>query len=666
MKSVKTQLLVGLTATIGIVMLGVISIAYWNTSNMVRSQLEEKFQMQAQKLANGFDIHMQQEKTIMTSFGKQGTPQFFVIREDVQKQFELLKRLHDDFPQWSPVTFFPDLSGKTVATHIEKVVDASKLDYVKQIPAGKPFLSDPILSVATGKSIVVGAAPIVIDGKVVGSLAGGIPLELFTKEIDELKIGQAGYSMLVSPKGIIASHPNKELVMKKKLEDLNLPALVRAMTEIDQGQGGHLITRIDNMEYLVAYAPTQDHWGIFVAVPTSEEFAPIERLKWVFAGLFVVGMLITLAVVNVIANRMVRPLKEMVKYIEKVSEGDFTEQTMTRMNTVHTNQNDEVGQLRTAMKTMRAKLCTILQQVASATEKVARASEQLKTGADESAQATKQVIASVDIVASGTERQINAVDNSSRTIESMAKGSQEIADNTSKVVSTAEAASTAARRGRETISDAVNQMIHIEETVSQSATVVTKLGERSKEIGQIVDTIAGIASQTNLLALNAAIEAARAGEQGRGFAVVAEEVRRLAEQSQEAAKQIAERLGEIMGETDKAVITMNDGNREVKVGTETVNSAGNVFNQIDVLIEQVSEQIHQMSGATRQMAEGSQHVVQSMQEIAAISSKTAAETQTVSAATEQQSASMEEMVTACEDLSKMAHELRNSLQKFQI
>ena len=140
----------------------------------------------------------------------------------------------------------------------------------------------------------------------------------------------------------------------------------------------------------------------------------------------------------------------------------------------------------------------------------------------------------------------------------MSAGIQQVAVNANAVSGMADKTTNAASQGDKAVDAAINQMKNIERSVSSSAQVVAKLGERSKEIGQIVDAISGIAGQTNLLALNAAIEAARAGEQGRGFAVVAEEVRKLAEQSQEAAKQIANLISEIQTETDSAVVAMDD------------------------------------------------------------------------------------------------------------
>jgi len=666
MKSIKTQLIAIVTAIIGFVLLSVITIAYWNTANLLQSNLEEKFQVQVQQLANGFDIHMQKEKTIMESFGKQGLVQFPLILGDTEKQIQFVQRMHNDFPQWNPVTFFPDVIGKAVTTSLGTMVDASQLAYVKRIAAGKSFLEEPIVSVANGKAIVVGASPISINGKVVGAMAGGIPLEGFTKEIDEAKIGQAGYGILVTPKGMIVSHPNKDFIMKKTLNDLDNPSLLQAMNDINNGKSGHITTVISDIEYLIAYAPTQDGWGVFAVIPTVEEFATVVKLKWIFTGLFIISMLVVFFAVNILGNRIAAPLREMVGYIQKVSEGDFTKETLLAMNKSKYNPKDEIGQLDLTMKEMREKLWGMLKQVSQATEQMASSSIQLKAGAEASASAANQIAVSVTNVAAGAEHQVDVVNQNAATVEQMAASSQEIVVHTSEVAALSQKAAITAKDGSQGIQNAVTQMSNIEKTVMESSKVVTKLGDRSKEIGQIVDTIAGIAGQTNLLALNAAIEAARAGEQGKGFAVVAEEVRKLAEQSQEAAKRIAGLIGEIQSETDKAVTAMKDGTHEVKRGSEIVDSTGQAFQQIVVLIEQVSERMHTVLTATQQMAGGSQDVATAMREMTTIHAENSSEIQTVSAATQEQSASMEEIAASCDSLSQLAKELRGSLEKFQI
>ena len=183
---------------------------------------------------------------------------------------------------------------------------------------------------------------------------------------------------------------------------------------------------------------------------------------------------------------------------------------------------------------------------------------------------------------------------------------------------------------------------------------------------EVVSFIKNIAGQTNLLGLNAAIEAARVGEQGRGFAVVAEEVRKLAEQSQEATKQISELIGGIQGDTEQAVAAMDNGTREVKLGAEVVNTAGQAFHEIVTLVEQVSDQVREVSSTIEQMAIGSQQIVESVNRIDHLSKEAAGQAQTVSAATEEQSASMEEIASSSQSLAQLALELRDAVGKFRV
>jgi len=382
-------------------------------------------------------------------------------------------------------------------------------------------------------------------------------------------------------------------------------------------------------------------------------------IRIMLGSLFVSFVL--LGVCGMFITRMITgPLRTMVLVCEEFAAGDFREKPRKLVR------KDEIGQLADALAKMRDSLRAVFKKVNESAELVAASSEELTAGAEQSAQASNQVAVSIGEVAAGAEKQVYAINETAEVVDHMMTGLQQVASNTNLVADKSSQAAGTAKEGGKSVDKAVNQMVKIEQTVNHSAQVVTTLGERSKEIGQIVDTISGIAAQTNLLALNAAIEAARAGEQGRGFAVVAEEVRKLAEQSQDAAKKIAMLIGEIQGDTDKAVVAMSEGTREVKIGTEVVTTAGHAFEEIEILVTEVSNQVKEISSALQVMENGSQQIVSSVKQIGNLSKNASSEAQTVSAATEEQSASMEEIASSSQSLAKMAQDLQEVISKFRV
>lgn len=374
------------------------------------------------------------------------------------------------------------------------------------------------------------------------------------------------------------------------------------------------------------------------------------------------ALIVGIGIGIVISKMVVGALRSVTADLSRLAKGDYS----FSVPKASLAKRDEIGIMARAMDDMLKAMRGIVGQISHSAELVAASSEQLTASSAEAAQAATQVAGAITDVAKGSANQLKEVDETTSIVEQLSTGIQDVAANASNAAVMAQQTSTAAQEGGKAVHMAANQMAQIEKSVDDSAQLVGKLGERSLEIGKIVDAISGIAGQTNLLALNAAIEAARAGEQGRGFAVVAEEVRKLAEQSQYAAKQIAELISEIREDTDKAVNAMNEGTREVKTGTEVVSEAGRTFGEIVNLIEQVSDQVNGISAAIEQMAASSQHIVVSVQEIDQISKTASAHTQTVSAATEEQLASMEEIASSSQMLAKMAEELRDITLKFKV
>lgn len=536
-------------------------------------------------------------------------------------------------------------------------------EYYIQAMAGNAHTTDPLFSRSTGNLVCNIAIPIKSSGKVIGVVFGSVDMKEFSETVQQRKAGQTGYAYVVQSDGLIVVYPNKEFVMKvNSVTDNQFSSDVKAVNaRIAKGETGIESYEYQGKERYVAFTPLAGtKLRLAINVPKDEVYGAVSALTTITLITIVCVLIVASFLIALYARRLAKPIQELELAADRVASGDLSE-----INLGITS-NDEIGRLAHSFEKMTHNLRTIIQKVSNATTQVAASSEQLTASADQSSQAAGQVAASITDVAEGANQQMTVAAETASVINRIVDSIRQIAENTDQVASHSAEATDKAKQGDVAIEKAVVQMRQIETTVNSSAQVVIKLGERSKEIGNIVDTISGIAGQTNLLALNAAIEAARAGEQGRGFAVVAEEVRKLAEQSQEAAKQIAALIGEIQTDTDKAVVAMNDGTREVKNGAAVVGTAGTAFKEIASLVSEVSNQVMEISAAMRQMTVESRQIVESVKKIDEVSKHSAGEAQSVSAAAEEQLASMEEIAASSQALARLAEELQQSVAGFKV
>lgn len=395
----------------------------------------------------------------------------------------------------------------------------------------------------------------------------------------------------------------------------------------------------------------------------QEAEAAINKFEWIAlaANVLIVVLIISVLITFYLLYRKVsKPLLKVTETANQVAEGNL------RVARLESKSKDELGMLANAVNDMVFNLRNLIEQVTQSAEQVAASSEQLSASIEQSAQTTTHITLTVQEMATGAETQVAGAEAGVASLKELTAGIQRAADTSSVVSETSVDTAKEAERGNESIQLAVRQIGLISQSVKDLAGVVKILGERSQEIGQIVEVINNIAAQTNLLALNAAIEAARAGEHGRGFAVVADEVRKLAEQSQDSAGQIASLIDIIREDTSRAIVVMEAGTKEVEIGMNVVREAGEAFTQILQSARQVAAEIQEVSAASEQMTAGSQQAAASVEEMTRIAAKAAANAKTVAAASEDQLATMEEITATADSLSQMAQELNDVIKRFKL
>jgi methyl-accepting chemotaxis protein len=334
---------------------------------------------------------------------------------------------------------------------------------------------------------------------------------------------------------------------------------------------------------------------------------------------------------NKTLNYVIEPINEAGQVLEIMSTGNFT----ARMKGEYKGDNQK---LKHSINTMGNSLSDVISMINQNVQTTAGSAFEISATAESLASASQEQSSQTDEVA-------GAVEEMSRTVAENAMSANRTADLARK-------SGEIATNGANVVKQTVNKMKDIADVVKTSANNIQKLGDSSKEIGEIISVIDDIADQTNLLALNAAIEAARAGEQGRGFAVVADEVRKLAERTTEATKQIAKMIKGIQAETDQAVVAMNRGTLEVQNGIDLADKAGESLNHILTSTRDVLDMINQIAAASEEQSATSEQISKNVLSISKVTGESAQR--------------IEDVAHTSEELAKLTEQLRNLMAQFQV
>jgi methyl-accepting chemotaxis protein len=370
-----------------------------------------------------------------------------------------------------------------------------------------------------------------------------------------------------------------------------------------------------------------------------------QQIKWSSIILMILSVFIAAVLGSLITYSTLTPIRRLLQAFKNVESGDLSQRTFIQ-------RKDELGQLADGFEKMRQSVSSIVSQTKQMVGVLATggSSQQIFNGLRDAAEISDQ--------------QAKRVSDDAIVIKEMSIGLRQVASNIDDVSSLSSDMESASNKGQVVVKDALDKMHSIQEQSHQTTSIVSELGEHSKEIDSVITTIKNIAEETNLLALNASIEAARAGEAGRGFSVVASEVRKLSENSKKAAEQVSTVVGRIQESTRGLQLSSQAWMEEMNEGHAKVNDVSAAFKQIYEWIQNMNDRVQDITAGIEEMAAGSEQMDSSMKRIEEYSESVTQVNQKYSEKSGQQVDMMDKVNTSVEELLKISDDLHTLVNRF--
>lgn len=582
------------------------------------------------------------------------------------------KEGHDSTGRYIPY-WYRD-GDKISRYYLEHYETAGDGDYYQlSLKSGKEMVLEPFEYEVNGEKVMMMSltAPVIVDGKVVGVAGIDITSDSLQELTANLSIYDTGFGRLISNKGTVVAHPNKDRIGKKvpELEDLRSEDII---SKINRGEVFSMIVYsvATDKDMFKSFAPfsignSEEYWFFGTVIDEEEVFADVNEMirNQIFITIF--SLLIVSVIILFISDRITKPIIAVTKRINKLSNLDFSIDDSTEV-VKNLDRKDEIGEMTRALRTMRDNVADFISKTENRADSVAASSEELTASSQQAATAASEVAKTIDEIAKGADDQAKDTDNAAKNIDELGKLLDEDANYIKELNKALERIESEKEEGFMILKELVNKTKDVNASSEKVYNIILSNNESVDKIEKASAMIQGIADQTNLLALNAAIEAARAGEAGRGFAVVADEIRKLAEDSNKFTSDIKAVIYELKSKSEHAVNTIDEVKEIVGEQTESVKETEVKIEGIAEATGFVRNAVEKLNHSAELMTQNKDNIIQLVQNLSAISQENAAATEEASASMQEQAATIEEIANSGVNLASIAEELRTLIQKFKI
>lgn len=662
MNSIRVKLIAYFVVIILVASSGLGLMATITATNVLEATINEELEL----LAEGYSAQIKSNVTNLKFELEK------IAKSDAMKTMDWLTQksvleselnLTDSFTSF----FIVDTKGKAKFPD-GTIVLVDNRDYYLEGIKGKTYFSELHINKISNNLEFMVSSPIDNNG-IKGLLVGIIDATWLSNTIRNLKLKESGYAFVVDQGGTLIAHPNIETVknkdnmIEKAKVDTELEPLAMIFKLMTEGKSGTSSYKYTGIEKYLGYSPIGfQGWSVGVSAPESELFAGIRNLQKMLLIITSSIIGITVVIIYFIGGTFVKPLLLITENAKTLSRLELKFDIPNKL----LKDKSEFGILARSFETINSNMIDVINEITGAYGELSTSSRVLSETIVDNSASAEEVSVAVESIANGASSQAYEVEIAAKELQELGVSIEDSQGKANEVNESTIEVTTVARIGKNTIDSlriAFQENIEISEKVKANTEA---LSEQSKSIEGILETIRTIASQTNLLALNASIEAARAGDAGKGFAVVAEEIRKLAEETEDATSNIS---NIITAMSDKVEIAHEDMNKStIVVGnvngyiSETVNS----YEAIEGSISNLQIQFEKLFNGLSFISDKKEKTFMAIESISAVSQESAATTEEVNASVEEQTASMEELSKSSEVLVEIGNGLGEIINRFQL